>query len=215
MPSNAVRLAAAAIAAALATTTAAPAQPPDGTYVYTIEHSAHGELGTATHRIARNGAETVVETELRIAAKALFVVVHRHEESRREVWRDGQLMSFEGRTNDNGTLIELRGRRDGDRFLIDGPEGPAEAPPDIRTSNPWSIDITKAMLVMGTTSGDLRKIQVAPVEEKIIELGGRQVPTRYFRITGDMRRELWYRDDDVLVQLAWPRDGDTIMFTLR
>ena len=209
------RLAAVAVAAALVAAMSVRAQPPDGTYVYTIEHSAHGELGTATHRIARRGDETIVETELSIAAKALFVVVHRHEESRREVWRDGQLISFEGTTNDNGTMIELHGRRDGDRFVIDGPDGPAEAPPTIRTSNPWSIDITKAMLVMGTTSGELRKVRIETAEETILDLGGRRIPTRYFRMTGDMTRELWYDADDVLVRLTWPRGGDLITFTLR
>ncbi|MCZ6862694.1 MAG: hypothetical protein O7I42_20900, partial [Alphaproteobacteria bacterium] len=54
----------------------ARAETPAGTYVYQINHSRYGEIGTHTITLSRQGALTIATVKLRIKVKVLFVTLH-------------------------------------------------------------------------------------------------------------------------------------------
>ena len=51
----------------------------------------------------------MVHSELAIQVKVLFVTAYRHEQTRKEVWRDGKLIAFTSMTDDNGTRYAITG----------------------------------------------------------------------------------------------------------
>ncbi|MEE8559428.1 MAG: DUF6134 family protein [Alphaproteobacteria bacterium] len=194
---------------------AARANVPYGTYKYVINHPLYGDIGTFTNTISRDGGEVVVDTRLRVAVRLLFIVVYRLEADRREVWRDGRLAAYDSLTNDNGTDVRVAGRAEGEKFIIEGPQGRIEAPAGVHPSNPWSIGITRAGAVMAAETGRLPRVTVTGGEARTVKVGGREVKARRFRVTGDMELEIWFDRNDVAVRFAYASGGDRLVFTLQ
>ena len=212
-----LRLAAAAALAAamLAFGGQAGAMPPAGTYTYTVRHPDHGEIGTYTNTIRREGDAIVVDTKVRIQVKVAFVSVFRLEADRREEWRNGRLQAYSSVTRKNGDEIRVTGRAEGDKFVINGPSGQITAPADVVPTNPWSIDMTKADTVMASESGRIFDARLAGREETTVTVGDQQVPARHFQVVADTRHDLWFDPEGRVVQFATRDDGKTISFILR
>ena len=195
---------------------AAPAQAvsPPGTYRYTITHPQHGDIGTFQNTIRRQGDGTTVDTDIRVNVKLAFVTVHRLEADRQEVWKNGRLVSYTSKTNKNGETVNVQGRAEGDRFIIAGPGGKVEAPADVVPTTAWSIDITKADTVMASESGKIYPAKLVNSGTEMVEVNGRQVRAKHFKVAADTRYELWYDERDVLVKFTSLTDGEPVTFTL-
>ncbi|MDJ0949781.1 MAG: DUF6134 family protein [Alphaproteobacteria bacterium] len=190
------------------------AEAPDGTFRYVVSHSLHGDVGHLTNTIQRDGPELLVKTQLRITGKVLGIVVRRIEEDRQEIWREGRLIAYESRADDNGEIVVTRGRAEGDAFVIDGSEGRVEAPADLYTATAWSIGMVDARVLMGTKDGDLNRVTITAVGTDPIEVAGRQVPARLYHVRGDTERDLWFDSRGVPLKIAFPAAGGTVSFTL-
>ena len=194
----------------------ARAGAPSGTYEYAVHHPSYGDIGTFTNIVTHKGGdEVVVDTKVRIAVKILFIVAHREEADRREVWRNGRLMAYDSVTRKNGTVVTVKGRSLGATFIIDGAEGRVEAPAAVHPSNPWSIGITDKKLLLATASGKLLRVKAAAAGEVSIEIGAKQVKARRFLVTGDMELDLWYDASGVIVKFTYVDDGEPVEFILQ
>lgn len=188
--------------------------PPPGVYVYDIRHPVLGSLGRLTNRIDREGARTIVDTELRIVATMLSVVVHRTTADHRQVW-DGQRLSlFHSITDDDGDIREVEGHAVGDKFVIHGPAGEVDAPADVMPGNPWSIQFIRATTLMGSDRGTIAPITVREVADETLEIRGAALTARHFVVSGGGGVEVWYSPDDVPVQFSFESHGVPITFHL-
>jgi len=184
------------------------------TYTYVINHSEHDDIGTFTNKIVRDGNGGVtVDTKLRIAVKVLFIVVHRENSDRREVYKNGRMIAYDGTTTINGDTIKVKGRATDAGFVITGEKGTVTAPADVMTTNPWSMNIAKATTLMSTKTGTLDKVKVVGGETQAIEIGSGTMQAKHYRITGDMTRDLWFDTKGALAKFQFVRDGATITFT--
>ncbi|MGE0733371.1 MAG: DUF6134 family protein [Alphaproteobacteria bacterium] len=180
---------------------------------FAIHHQSQGEIGTQTLRIERDGDRTVVDVRLNIVVRVLGVVVHRQEQTQKEVWRNGRLMSFDALDVENSRRATVSGRADGDKFVIVTKTGQRiEAPASIRTTYPWSPEIAKHKLLMGTGSGELNNVRIALVATTSLTLDGSAVPAVHYRVTGDFQRDLWFAPDGELLQFQFKNDGDAVTF---
>ena len=210
-----LRLAAALAVTLLIAAQPAAALPPPGTYTYTVRHSEHGDIGTYTNRVQRNGDSIAVDTSVRIQVKVAFVSVYRLEADRREEWRGGRLTSYSSVTRKNGEEIRVTGRAEGDKFVIDAPSGRITAPADVVPMNPWSMDITKADVVMASESGKIYDARLTGRNQMTLVLGDQQVPTQHFEVAADTKHELWFDPQGRVVQFATLDDGKKVSFVLR
>jgi len=193
----------------------ARAGAPPGTYQYTVHHPTYGDIGTFTNTVTHKGDEVIVNSQVRIAVRIAFITAHREEADRREVWRNGLLVSYDSLTEKNGRPLLVKGRANGSRFIIEGLDSRVEAPAAIHPSNPWSITITEKTLLLATASGKLLKVKATPAGEETIELADRKVKARRFKVTGDMDLDLWYDENDVMVRFTYADGGDNVVFTLQ
>src|SRR5260370_36286530 len=77
---------------------AGPARAAREVYAYRVVHPTYGDIGTYTNVVDRAGDDTNVQTELKIAVKAIGIVLYREEARRAEHWRNDRLGSFESGT---------------------------------------------------------------------------------------------------------------------
>jgi hypothetical protein len=188
------------------------AESPAGIYRYAVHHPTFGVIGSFTNAVESRPGETRVSTELHIKVSAI-VTLKSIDARREEVWRDGRLAAYRSATNRDGNMVAVDGRAVGDKFIVSGPNGTEEAPPDVYPSNPWSIAITRAHVFMAGESGRLYRTAFVEAPPQRITLGGRAVVARHFLAEAPTRPQLWY-DGDTLVQFSIVDNGTEILFTL-
>lgn len=194
----------------------AGAETPAGTYVYRINHSRYGEIGTYTIAISRQGASTIAAVKLRIKVKALFVTLHRESAERTETWRGGRLVGYASTTKENDKLIKVTARQEGGKLVIAGPGGNKTVALGVASTNPWNIAILKAKKVMDTKTGAVNKVlSVTPAGAETITAQGRPMKAMKYIFQTGVKRELWYGPGGKLLKFRVFRDGKAISFTLK
>jgi len=208
----------AAAAAAAFTLSAAPvrAEMKPGTYVYRVNHSRHGEIGTHTIKLARRGAQTIAEVALKLRVRIILVTAHRESAQRREVWQGGRMVGYSSTTVENGKTIKVSAKVAGGTLVVTGPGGTKSAPLGTFPTNPWNIGILKARTVMDTKTGQIKKVvAIQPAGEELVVTGGGQVKARKYLFQDDAKRFLWFDIHDRLVKFRVFRDGSAVTFTLK
>ena len=208
---SALLLACAALALPALPGAAEPWVPPGKRLDFAILRNGE-EIGRQTLAFSRADGELAVDTRVEIAVKVLFVTVHRFRRSARSVWRDGRVRSYTARTDDNGTKSRLDIAVRGDSLAIDADGTPRTAPRALKLREFWNIDILSETRVIDTRTGEVEEISVSGPQETALELGGKRIPARRYRLTGKVPRDLWYDRKGGLLQISRrARDGSTIL----
>jgi len=187
---------------------------PDKVLTYAVHHPTHGNIGTYTNIIRDTGAEVSVRNEFRVQVKVLLVVAYKEVGTSKETWKNGRLVSFESKTQENGKNIGVNGRATGEKFVIETPNGPREAPADVYPNNPWSMNILKASVLLGTKSGILYNVSASEGVKKDVKFAGQTVSTDYFLVDGDAKYELWFDKRGIPIKFTEIGDNGVITFKL-
>ncbi|MFQ5953568.1 MAG: DUF6134 family protein [Kiloniellales bacterium] len=133
-----------------------------------------------------------------------------------EVWRNGRLMSYEAKTNDNGVekLVEFRGGARGPLLIANGKAQIVSR--DIVPTSLWHETEIKRSQFFDAMLGLLHEVKVSDPLEATIKVRGKSMETSLYTITGDIQRKLWYLPNGTLVQqsLIAP-DGSEVLYKLR
>lgn len=203
--------------AILSVAPATAATAPVEKFVYVAHHSRYGRIGTFTNTITRDGDETDVDTEVRIAVSLLGITAFRQDASRHEHWKDGRLVSFHGVTTTNGNSIELSGSAQEDHFVLQKPNGEmVVAPADVKLANPWSADALRGDSMFTPDRGRLDDVRVTTGAADI-DIGGKPVhATRYdvYLLDGEKKYEVDVDDGGTVDQFVIYNSGGTITFSL-
>lgn len=204
------------VGAVLAWGVPAYAETAPGTYVYQIDHSRYGEIGTHTITLSRSGPTTTATVKLRIKVKVLFVTVHRVAAQRTETWRGGKLVGYSSTTKENDKLFKVSAKVEGGKLVIDGPGGKKTVPLGVVPTNPWNIAILKAKKVMDTKTGAIKNVlSIKLAGEETITAMGKQMKAKKYVFQSDVKRELWYGPGGKLLKFRVYRDGNAVSFTLK
>ena len=197
-----------------ATTAGLRSDVPEKIYTYSINHPTHGKIGTYRNIIVDDGAQVSVRNEIRVEVKILLVVAHQEVSDSREIWKQGRLVSFSGVTQENGKKTEITGEAEGQKFVVETPNGHKEAPASVFPNNPWSKNILNAKVLLGTKSGKLYNVHTGPGEAREVKVGEKAVPVEYFRVDGDAKYELWFDKRGIAVKFTEIDDKGVITFNL-
>lgn len=184
--------------------------------VYDVKHSKHGNLGTYTNVIERNGQEIKVSTEGKFAVSVIGVRVYSRKFSRVETWRDDRVVAFQGSDTEDGKTVKLTGMAEGDSFVLTTPEGTVKAPANVRIANPWSLNSLKGTTMLTPDSGRLEKITLTKKEPETLTVRGRATRTEQYEVQreGNKSYKVWLDDAGTVVKFATVEPDETITFTL-
>ena len=132
-------------------------------------------------------------------------------------WQDGQLVRLDARTDDNGTVQEVRARRDGDLLRIEGSGGSATAPAALPISDHFNPGVIGTDVLLNTITGRLNRVQMIAEARETVETGGGgpRAATRY-AYRGELEARVWYDDAGRWVGLQFQaRDGSTVRYVCR
>lgn len=195
----------AALAAALVLPAVASAGP--RTFVYAVNHSHYGDVGTYQRTIDETGGVTRAKSRLMIAVKMMGMVVHRERDDQTEVWRDGQLVSFNSVSDTAGQHLTVSGQASAGRFLITSPTGVTTAPADLAAADPWGLDHVGRGPAVLIKSGRVEQVEVTGGQPERISVGGVSMQARHFSASTTTEPDKW----DVWID----RDGVPVKFRSR
>lgn len=196
--------------ACLAATRALACAPPTERAVYAINHEIYGDIGSHTLTFHCDGDDLIVETDVKVDVRILFITVYQRRARYREVWRQDQLVAYDAWTNEAGDEYITKARIENDQMIIDGVKPGISAPLDTVSSHPWNAKAVDRNLLFGMKDGRLLRVDVEPAVEEMIEIGDKVIKARKYVVSGDIERELWY--DQAGNWLRWQLEsrGNTV-----
>ena len=154
------------------------------------------KIGYHTFTVSEEGDRRVLETEAAFDVKLLFVTAFRYRHTNVEVWDDGCLESINARTNSNGELFEVSGRRKADRLAIVRTNGDDELEECVRTFAYWDPAVLEADRLLNSQTGEYESVSVIEEGNDTVDVEGVPVAARRFTLStegGDIK--LWYSED--------------------
>lgn len=183
-------------------------------YQYRVLHPTYGEIGTYINVVDRAGDDTSVQSELKVAVRAVGIVVYRQEALRTEHWRNDRLVAFQGVTVTNGDKVEVRGEARDGGFAIITPAGTVMAPGNVHPSNPWSAMVLNTDYMMSTKNGRLVRVRVSGGKEEAVAINGNTMRLHQYEIVGDKRQLVWLDDRGTPVAFRTEENGSPVDFVL-
>lgn len=209
------RFLALAIAVALAAGAHPAAADTVRNLVYRVTHSTFGDIGTYSNLIdVANGVMTV-KTTAHLVIKMVGVVVHREEAQRVEQWQGNRLVSFHGVTVTDGEPYEVKGKAQGNKFVITTPKGTVTAPATVHPSNPLSPVSLQTSEMMRVENGKVEPVQISGGGETTVNVGGVAIPAREFKIGGSVEYRVWFDRHDVPVKFIVYDSSGEVEFSLQ
>tara|TARA_R110002167_G_scaffold69313_1_gene195338 strand:+ start:292 stop:942 length:651 start_codon:yes stop_codon:yes gene_type:complete len=191
------------------------AVPADGKLDFTVMREGE-PIGHHRLRFKPDGAGLQVDIETDVAVKILFVTAYRFEHAGHELWQDGKLVRLWSKTNDDGTAHELSVSGNGDKLDIHSDGAPDHTEPRMVPASLWNEDLLTGGTILNTLDGRGMAIAVQDLGPDKIRVRGQDRKARHYRITGDLERELWYDEQNVLVRVHFKgEDGSRIEYVLR
>lgn len=166
--------------------------PPAERAIYAIHHETYGDIGRHALSFHCEGDDLIVETDVKVDVKILFVTVYKRRARYREVWRQNRLVSYDAWTDEAGAEYVTKARIDDDRMIVDGVKPGLSVPIDTVSSHPWNGHVIDRDLLFGMKDGRLLRVDVDPAGEEVIEIGEKAIKAKKYVVSGDIDRELWY-----------------------
>lgn len=191
---------------------------PAGRLSYVIERdgSPVGHHSLTFNRAGPDHATVDIKTE--VAVKALFVTVYRFEHQGHEDWRGERLVGLDSQTNDDGTKHQLHVVQQGDGLQVSSNGTEQSLPQALVPASLWNqqavVTVGKGHL-LNTLDGSVMAVQVEDLGTDTVDTPNGPEPSRHYRISGDLAREVWYSPEGWLAGVSFTaKDGSHIHYRL-
>ena len=170
------------------------------------------------HRLVfeREDSTLKVSVETDMSVTFAFVTVFRYEHKRIERWRDGELESLAGMTNDDGTQYEISIVRKEGHYsrTINGSEEELTGP--VAVDSLWSKDRLTGGKLFSAASDKVYRVRSDLMGTETIEAKGQPVEAEHYKLSGELDRDLWYGPSGDLLKIRYEsEEGETFEFVRR
>ncbi|WP_341894317.1 DUF6134 family protein [Ferrovibrio terrae] len=192
------------------------AAPPNGGQLsFTITRDG-SEVGSHEMLFRRTADDLQIDIATKVLVKVAFIPVYRFEHEGHEVWHGDRLTRLWSKTNDDGTSHALNVTAAGADLAVLADGKPVVDRPLRIPASLWHEGILRQSAILNTLDGSSMAIAVSDLGSESVTAAGRPVPARHYAITGDLQRELWYDEHNVLVKVRFKaKDGSDIEYIRR
>ncbi len=181
---------------------------------YNVTHSVFGDIGTYINTIEPTNSGTTVLTRAHFQVKMLGVQLYSENAERTEHWQGNRLVSFQGVTSKGSQSTVVRGRAEGNGFVISSPQGTITAPATVHPANPWSANFLDSHTMMRPDTGRLERVSVSGGAEILVTIDGVPVRARQYEVDGRTRYTVWLDSQGVPVMFVVDDNSGKVTFTL-
>ena len=113
----------------------------------------NNHIGKHVFSFERKDGQLAVESEINFEIKKLGIVLYKYHVKGTEYYKDGKLIKFNSKTNQNGKEKYVNLGIKGDKLVIDGSSFKGEVPSEYLLGTWWNHSIVKADAQISAVSG--------------------------------------------------------------
>ena len=176
-------------------------------------------IGKHIFSFERNEEQLSVKSEINFQIKKLGIVLYKYNVKGTEVYKDGKLIKFNSKTNQNGKekYVNLTLLNDNE-YKIDGSSYKGKASIDYLLGTWWNHSIVKAPAQISAVSGRIIKQKVTFLGKETIKLNGKKYDALHFNFSSTdnklskdkkLNTDVWY-DEKTLnwIKASFKKKGD-------
>jgi len=174
------------------------------------------EVGYHRFDVQESDGRTEISIDILLEVGLGPIVLYRYIHQNREVYENGQFVSFTSETDDDGDEYTVSAERVGDTIQVSSSlNGSFEA--DALNTVPttwWNARTTDASQLLDTQEGRILDVTITPADWETVSVPESEVEAHRYEIDGDLTLTLWYDRDDRLVKLYFPLGGADFDYNL-
>jgi hypothetical protein len=151
-----------------------------------------------------------VISSMSIRVEVLFVTAYRYQQDAQEDWERGRLVAFEYVTNDDGATSHVSARREGDGFLVTGPNGNQRSEVGAAAPSFWNIDIVKRSLLVNPQSGEVVPLTIQPLKQQSVIIAHKSIHGHGYGFDTFVKGAAWFDSHHQLLAITFEKDGHKV-----
>ena len=140
-------------------------------------------IGKHIFSFSKSDEQLAVESEINFKIKKLGIVFYEYHVNGTEIYKDGVLVKFNSKTNQNGKKKYVNMKLENGEYIIDGSSYKGKAPKEYLLGTWWNHSIVKAAAQISAVSGRIIKQKVTFLGKEIIKLGDKKYNTLHFNFS--------------------------------
>tara|TARA_B100000809_G_C14952105_1_gene464251 strand:+ start:159 stop:842 length:684 start_codon:yes stop_codon:yes gene_type:complete len=175
-------------------------------------------IGKHIFSFKRSDEQLAVESEINFKIKKFGIVLYKYHVKGTEVYKEGKLIKFNSKTNQNGKEKYVNIKLEGEENIVDGSSYQGKTPIDFLLGTWWNHSIVEAKAQISAVSGRIIKQKVTFVGKEIIKIGDKSYNTLHFnfssidkKLTKDkkLNTDVWY-DEKTLnwIKASFKKKGE-------
>ena len=158
-------------------------------------------IGKHVFSFKKLNGELTVESEINFEIKKFGIVLYKYHVKGTEIYKDGKLVKFNSKTNQNGKVKYVNMELDNEEYNIDGSSYQGKAPIDFMIGTWWNHSIVKASAQISAVSGRIIKQKVTFLGKETIKIHDKIYNTLHFNFSSTDKKldkdkklntDVWY-----------------------
>jgi hypothetical protein len=181
-------------------------------------------IGSHEITFAENNDVLLVETNIDIEVKVLFISAYTFAHQSTETWINGNFTKIVAHSDfEDEREYFIKGQDNNDSFLASGMDGKLELDKNILPSNFWNIDVLKQKEIFDTQKGIARIIEVEDLGYEKIEINDDKINCHKFKLNASSNPKdkgpfpeytLWYNKKNELMKFKLENWKDKKIVTI-
>ena len=174
-------------------------------------------IGKHIFTFKRSDDQLSVISEINFEIKKLGIVLYKYKAEGTEVFKEGKLIKFNSKTNQNGKNKYVNMKLENDEYIIDGSSYKGKASSDFELGTWWNHSIIKAPAQISAVSGRIIKQKVNFIGKEKVNFKGKTFNTLHFNFSSTDKKlakdkklntDVWY-DEETLnwVKASFDKKG--------
>jgi len=175
-------------------------------------------IGKHIFSFTKTDDQLAVKSEINFEIKKLGVVLYKYHVIGTEIYKDGELVKFSSKTDQNGKKKYVNMKMEGGEYIIDGSSYKGKAPKEYLLGTWWNHSIVKAAAQISAVSGRIIKQKVTFLGKETINLGGKTFNTLHFNFSSTDKKlkkdkrlntHVWYDEEKLYwVKASFKKKGN-------
>jgi len=140
-------------------------------------------IGKHIFSFSRSEDQLAVESEINFKIKKLGIVLYKYHVHGTEIYKDGELIKFNSKTDQNGKKKYVNMKLENGEYTIDGSSYKGKAPKEYLLGTWWNHSIVEAVAQISAVSGRIIKQKVTFLGKETIKLGNKSYNTLHFNFS--------------------------------
>jgi len=140
-------------------------------------------IGKHIFSFSKSDEQLAVKSEINFKIKKLGIVLYKYHVSGIEIYKEGKLVKFNSKTDQNGKKKYVNMKLENGEYIIDGSSYKGKAPKDYLLGTWWNHSIVKASAQISAVSGRIINQKVSFLGKETIKIGNKKYNTLHFNFS--------------------------------